>query len=621
MLSVKKLGKYFLRLIGFAAIISVPYFFTTDIQVSKEAEWRKLNFPYLNNGKFLTIGDSTLFIKSDYGIYRFIDYDQGFRKVKFNGLDDAQISASHLFHFAGKLFLNVWHELFRIEPDFSLTAQYAGIRFFRRPKIFFTSDNFIFFGSEVGGIERLDLENNESEKLTDDTGEFVLEQGVAMNDSLLYLRSDDGKILFINIIKKKLDSLSIQPDEFSSLLFIDSRKNLLSFGEKGMVSVYSSQKQKWKNIVSLPLEFGESIVSVFETRNKLIRAGTSSGKLFEFSLNSSSFKILENLQHVGITSFTNFQEMIFSASFAGVEVIASGGVSKTILKLPNTFDDNAVVNMKTFNEDEAYLMLLNGALHKTTNLGKNWEFILPPINNILAGDFYANDSLMILLGVLTRNGLATTYIRHIDKRNSETKVIESDAFVLRFINGINDYSLAYGNFSFVKIDFERGKVIELFSEGWIKYAHKFKDGKILLGSSSGLFESSDDGKNWKQILDSATVPSINHIYEFDDGSFLVAASDEGCLFSNDGGKSFIKKDKGLAAANCYKILENSKNQLIILSNRGIFLSENKGESWDLVYAINDPFVSYIGAYGGSDGKYLIANHRRRGLVYISLEMK
>lgn len=113
-----------------------------------------------------------------------------------------------------------------------------------------------------------------------------------------------------------------------------------------------------------------------------------------------------------------------------------------------------------------------------------------------------------------------------------------------------------------------------------------KDHKKLYAGSKkgGLFLSRDAGKNWDLILkerEDEKQPVRAIAVDPETSSVFVARGDEGILVSDDD-RIFREKNYGLPVpvkVHAIKIGSKNTSNLFIASDKGVFISKNKGNSW------------------------------------------
>ncbi len=119
---------------------------------------------------------------------------------------------------------------------------------------------------------------------------------------------------------------------------------------------------------------------------------------------------------------------------------------------------------------------------------------------------------------------------------------------------------------------------------------KYKDG-IYIGTTSGLYFSSEDILKWQKIGGLTDAVSINYLEPSQDGLYL-AANKGVYFFKNKDNirRIFVLRDNEAEGeeengivANIIKVDIFDKNKIWLGATNGIFLSSDKGENWRKLY--------------------------------------
>jgi photosystem II stability/assembly factor-like uncharacterized protein len=144
-----------------------------------------------------------------------------------------------------------------------------------------------------------------------------------------------------------------------------------------------------------------------------------------------------------------------------------------------------------------------------------------------------------------------------------------------------------------------------------------KDGTLYVGTSDGVYRSTDGGDTW--LLPSNYIDDvyIRGVTISSDGSIFAATAHKGVLKSTNGGDTWTQVNNGLAIENTYKIMYNPITDDIFVSTSvhdskyhyRVYRSTNLGVSWELTNALSanggfafNPNTGQMFA-SGSDGVY------------------
>ena len=111
---------------------------------------------------------------------------------------------------------------------------------------------------------------------------------------------------------------------------------------------------------------------------------------------------------------------------------------------------------------------------------------------------------------------------------------------------------------------------------------------LYASSADGILRSTNSGKSWNLY---GTLPPSKMIFSMDVTTqhlFAVMEDPDGEVFhslyrSDDGGLSFQPKNAGLNALSLYfvKVHPTIASTVFVGSEKGLFISTNEGESWEL----------------------------------------
>lgn len=126
-------------------------------------------------------------------------------------------------------------------------------------------------------------------------------------------------------------------------------------------------------------------------------------------------------------------------------------------------------------------------------------------------------------------------------------------------------------------------------------------GNIILGTSSGIIISTDQGQSWEKIADSPAY--VNSIETTDSGDIYIT-SPTGVYKSADDGRTWIKKTGGVSASNYLKVYYNCKGVLYAAASNDLIYSTNNGDNWNSLKN-KFPVMPMLGAFGIDKNDYLV----------------
>lgn len=112
--------------------------------------------------------------------------------------------------------------------------------------------------------------------------------------------------------------------------------------------------------------------------------------------------------------------------------------------------------------------------------------------------------------------------------------------------------------------------------------YKKSNGKLIfLAKGDGLQRSTDGGKTWKVVTNWRQTEVMDVAIDQNDPSFLFIATATGMWRSNDSGSTFTPDTLGLTVPfiSCVKINPLFGNRIAAATERGVFISNDHGESW------------------------------------------
>ncbi|MEI6090607.1 MAG: T9SS type A sorting domain-containing protein [bacterium] len=130
--------------------------------------------------------------------------------------------------------------------------------------------------------------------------------------------------------------------------------------------------------------------------------------------------------------------------------------------------------------------------------------------------------------------------------------------------------------------------------GSIQEISKNSNDDIFVIVNNNIYESSDLGLNWVKIPNK--VFATSNIFQFDDIVFGLStentSSKNSIYVSTDNMKTWTKKSSGIENQFVNRI-KQINNAFYACSDSGVFVSKNKGESWELAYKVKSTKNKWI----------------------------
>ncbi|MEO8209836.1 MAG: hypothetical protein ABI840_04715, partial [bacterium] len=113
---------------------------------------------------------------------------------------------------------------------------------------------------------------------------------------------------------------------------------------------------------------------------------------------------------------------------------------------------------------------------------------------------------------------------------------------------------------------------------------RFKQGKIIVSASKGIFRSDDNGITWVRTNNGIRDPQVRSIAV--KNNIIFTASYNSVSRSTDNGHSWIELNNGLPSSSASEIITGSSlNVFANIPGRGLYRSVNNGNSWFLVQSL------------------------------------
>lgn len=265
-------------------------------------------------------------------------------------------------------------------------------------------------------------------------------------------------------------------------------------------------------------------------------------------------------------------------------------------------------------------MLLSNILFQSTDGGQTWQDISQGLpENLQDIGFYAGDSELYLHNKKGMYRSKESFkkpvwekVNFIDQGSNEIAFGVNKVFAYNYDGRIFQKINATGMWMPVYTEFKKKLVRTIFETN---------KGTVFVGCDSGLYKSTDNGKTWKNVLAEGWVMKMvdskgvllatsqkGIIRSADDGENWDLVVSEGGVgisvetieggfaaityntksktrrmrISADGGKTWLPIDERLPASESIASIKKAGDYLICGHPDGIFLSSNKGKSWNMV---------------------------------------
>ena len=134
------------------------------------------------------------------------------------------------------------------------------------------------------------------------------------------------------------------------------------------------------------------------------------------------------------------------------------------------------------------------------------------------------------------------------------------------------------------------------------YAFAVGDSNLFAGTNDGIFITTDNGKNWKQIAwDNQYVMSLT---AYNTNLFT------GAFYSPDNGVNWKNVSTGLTDLPVWALASRGSNVFALTNWGSIFLTTNNGENWTL---INEGIIDTLVLSIGINDNYIFAGSNEKGV--------
>ncbi len=200
---------------------------------------------------------------------------------------------------------------------------------------------------------------------------------------------------------------------------------------------------------------------------------------------------------------------------------------------------------------------------------------------------------------------------------SSASIAERVVGIVPNYNGHSDLVAAWSGLYQINDDGRIEKLkIENYSGKVLAVATHPKESIIYVGTNQGLYRSSDNGKKWELIPVFGEYPMVQAIsVSPHDSNLVMLTTDTSCYISNDAGKTWQRRGRGIPYGEPLAIRFSNVNPNVILvgdyRNGGLFLSTDAGENFtrvdrnissNRIGAVSfdqfDPDRLYVGSFSG-----------------------
>lgn len=245
--------------------------------------------------------------------------------------------------------------------------------------------------------------------------------------------------------------------------------------------------------------------------------------------------------------------------------------------------DSATVNSDSIN-----------SIYRSDDNGKTWIPASKGIKKCWVHDI-AIDSRGTVFATTGRgvyrsanNGKSWKLIFPLEKVSSSIFRVKTDG--RGNLYGIAGYSCLY---SLADSGNNRKKLFNDKSLGDIRVIASNSKGAIFIGSGyKGLYRSTDNGQSWKRLKAGLGAEDVVKGLVIDSKGRIYAVTDKFVIKSSDNGEHWQKHSLGHKDIACYSLAIDSKNNLILGTSGGLFISVDKGSTWLQMGAVDREFIMF-----------------------------
>jgi photosystem II stability/assembly factor-like uncharacterized protein len=127
------------------------------------------------------------------------------------------------------------------------------------------------------------------------------------------------------------------------------------------------------------------------------------------------------------------------------------------------------------------------------------------------------------------------------------------------------------------------------------------DGRLLAGTVSGVFTSSDGGKSWRRLSDPALSVTAIALHPAHPDRILIGTEGAGVWLSTNGGADFFRSSRGMTATRVGALALDGNDLLVAVNHAGaisgVYVSRDRGKTFTGDFTPL-PTVLDLAVYGG-----------------------
>jgi len=354
-------------------------------------------------------------------------------------------------------------------------------------------------------------------------------------------------------------------------------------------------------------------IKTLAVSGKNIFAGSNGNGIFYTPNNGINWYTTDLSDYI-VNTIISTNDTIFAGTSNGVYTLTNNGSNLFLL---NTGLTNIDVTSFIIRNDTLFTGTFGGGMCFSTNWGHNWNAIdtVITLSNITS---LASNGNYIFAGAdgLWRRPL-TDFIPLSITAKWQLTEYNCHSIIMDFgIRDTNIFALSFG--SGVYLSTKQGynwATINNNLTDTFTMSIGFKDDNIFIGTSSGMFKSSNNGNNWTSIL--STNDNISAIAVKD--SNIYAGMWGSIYLSTDNGNNWVSIGFNYGYS-IYTLVINGSD-ILVGTDHGLYLSTNNGITWVASgltnHSVNSITIKGINIFAATDiGVYLSTNN---GVDWIAIE--